>query len=270
MSGDKIALAAAALLAVAAAGRGRGSAAKKRKKASPDRPIGFDNMSDPLEFSDLKKAQDVDGLVEIVDDIREEVKEEEGGSGHHHFGDGWFSFNIKAHILVPDWVYKFYNEGRIQWDIEDQARMGIEDLIEDMKDSGSHLFQEWYGDEYEIRGASGGYIGFRHGVEAILDDAAEIVENAEAGEITRISIAGFKWIEKGPISEMLDRLNQARYMLEQRDRLEAEIKKRVSRYVEDLSSDEHWEDSILSNEDATKEDIEEAKRSAAQGRGRWG
>ena len=63
----------------------------------------------------------------------------------------------------------------------------------------------------------------------------------------------------GPASEVIELLNRAKYMLQQRDRLEKEIKKRLKAYEETISSESFWEDLIEINEFATAEEVAKAK-----------
>jgi hypothetical protein len=141
-----------------------------------------------------------------------------------------------------------------------EARGEIECLIFDMKNEESPLHQEWWWPEnYEIQGSSGGYIGFQHQILDVLKEAEEILEEAEPGEMLRGTISGVKWKKDGPASDVLTLLNRAEYMLQQRDRLEREIKKRLTAHEKTIQSDDFWESLIQDNEFATAEEVAQAK-----------
>jgi len=264
MNGSNIAIGAAALLALTAAGKSRLSGSKSKSRVDPRRPIGIENMHEPKELMKLKSKQDLEDLIE---ELRGAVEDEQKGPGWRHFpgryndGEGWFSFDIKAHgARTPDWVDELLHEHTISEVIHQEARDEIESLIFDMENEESPLYQEWWWpDNYEIQGASGGYIGFSHQILDVLKEAEEILEEAEPGEMLRGTISGVKWKKDGPASDILTLLNRAEYMLQQRDRLEDEIKKRLSAHEKRIQSDDFWEIVIEDNEFATAEEVAQAK-----------
>jgi hypothetical protein len=264
MNGSNIAIGAAALLALAAAGKSRLSGSRSKGRVDPKKPIGLENMSDTKELVKLKSKEDLEDLAE---GLRGAVEDEQKGPGWRHFpgryndGEDWFSFNIKAHgARPPDWVYKILSEETISVVQDGEARGEIECLIFDMKNEESPLHQEWWWPEnYEIQGSSGGYIGFQHQILDVLKEAEEILEEAEPGEMLRGTISGVKWKKDGPASDVLTLLNRAEYMLQQRDRLEREIKKRLTAHEKTIQSDDFWESLIQDNEFATAEEVAQAK-----------
>lgn len=264
MNGSNLAIGAAALLALAAAGRARLSGSRSKSRVDPSKPIGPDNMDRPIE---LMKLKDKEALESRVEELEGSVEDEQQGPGWRHFpgrydgGADWFSFYIKAHAAAsPEWVDKILSDSLIAELMSSEAREEIHRLREDMVDGESPLYQEWWvSEKYEIEGASGGYIGFRHRISDILNEARAILEEADTGDLFRRTISGVKWKVDGPASEVVELLNRAEYMLQQRDRLEAEIKKRVKGYEETISSDSFWEDLIELNEFATEEEVAQAK-----------
>ena len=264
MNGSNLAIGAAALLALAAAGRSSLSGSRSKSRVDPSKPIGPDNMDEPAELVKLKDREALDNLIE---ELRGTVEDEQQGPGWRHFpgkhygGEDWFSFYIKAHgARTPDWIDKILSDEMIASIASDEARQEIERLIEDMKDEGSPLYQEWWWPEnYEVQGSSGGYIGFQHKILDVLKEAEEILDDTDAADMLRRTISGVKWRMDGPASEVIELLNRAKYMLQQRDRLEKEIKKRLKAYEETISSESFWEDLIENNEFATAEEVAKAK-----------
>ena len=264
VNGSNLAIGAAALLALAAAGRSSLSGSRSKSRVDPSKPIGPDNMDEPAELVKLKDREALDNLIE---ELRGTVEDEQQGPGWRHFpgkhygGEDWFSFYIKAHgARTPDWIDKILSDEMIASIASDEARQEIERLIEDMKDEGSPLYQEWWWPEnYEVQGSSGGYIGFQHKILDVLKEAEEILDDTDAADMLRRTISGVKWRMDGPASEVIELLNRAKYMLQQRDRLEKEIKKRLKAYEETISSESFWEDLIENNEFATAEEVAKAK-----------
>ena len=264
MNGSNLAIGAAALLALAAAGRSSLSGSRSKSRVDPSKPIGPDNMDKPAE---LVKLKDREALDDLIEELRGTVEDEQQGPGWRHFpgkhygGEDWFSFYIKAHgARTPDWIDKILSDEMIASIASDEARQEIEHLIEDMKDEGSPLYQEWWWPEnYEVQGSSGGYIGFQHKILDVLKEAEEILDDTDAADMLRRTISGVKWRMDGPASEVIELLNRAKYMLQQRDRLEKEIKKRLKAYEETISSESFWEDLIENNEFATAEEVAKAK-----------
>lgn len=254
MNGAKAALGSVALLALAAAVAQRRQPDPKRKGSAAEdsiltrvgnrelQPITEENLSDTnrKRFVIREYARKTDQIEDLIKSLQEEIREE---SGHYGRGAGAFQFNIKApgaFYSVPEWVSDEIGEETALDILRDNARDEIEDLIREIEDSSSPLYQSWFTGKHHIDGRGGGYLLLGYDLDRTMDEVLGI----ELDDLIMSTPLGIRRLVESDDSKELERLiNEIIVGLAQRDRLEAYIRARVAEFDANYDED-FWRETV--------------------------
>jgi len=254
MNGAKAALGGVALLALAAAVAQRhkpaprrgGSAAKTsiltQMRNGELQPITVENLKGTgrKRFSIKEYARKTDQINDLIESLQDEIKEE---SGHYGRKEDAFQFYIKASgafLSIPGWVTDEIDEEIARSVLDDYAQEGISELIREIKDDSSGMYQSWFTGTHEIAGRGGGYLLLGYDLDRTMDDVLRI----ELDDLIASTPLGIKRIVESEVTEELERLiNEIVVGLAQRDRLEAYIRELVKRFDTNLNED-FWRETI--------------------------
>ena len=254
MNGAKAALGGVALLALAAAVAQRhkpaprrgGSAAKTsiltQMRNGELQPITGENLKGTgrKRFSIKEYARKTDQLNDLIESLQDEIKEE---SGHYGRKEDAFQFYIKASgafLSIPEWVTGEIDDEIARSILDDYAQEGISELIREIKDDSSGMYQSWFTGTHEIAGRGGGYLLLGYDLDRTMDDVLRI----ELDDLIASTPLGIKRIVESEVTEELERLiNEIIVGLAQRDRLEAYIRELVKEFDTNFDED-FWRETI--------------------------
>jgi hypothetical protein len=254
MNGAKAALGGVALLALAAAVAQRhkpaprrgGSAAKTsiltQMRNGELQPITGENLKGTgrKRFSIKEYARKTDQLNDLIESLQDEIKEE---SGHYGRKEDAFQFYIKASgafLSIPEWVTGEIDDEIARSILDDYAQEGISELIREIKDDSSGMYQSWFTGTREIAGRGGGYLLLGYDLDRTMDDVLQI----ELDDLIASTPLGIKRIVESEVTEELERLiNEIIVGLAQRDRLEAYIRELVKEFDTNFDED-FWRETI--------------------------
>lgn len=254
MNGAKAALGSVALLALAAAVAQRRQTSPKRKGSAAKasiltrvrnkelQPITEENLGSvgKKRFTIKEYARKTDQIEDLIESLQDEIKEE---SGHYGRREGAFQFNIKApgaFFSVPEWVTDEIGEDRAREILDDYAKDAIEDLIREIGDDSSALYQSWFTGKHYIDGRGGGYLLLVYDLDRTMDDVLRI----ELDDLIMKTPLGIKRIAESDDSKELERLiNEIIVGLAQRDRLETYIRAYVKEFDTNFDED-FWRETI--------------------------
>lgn len=254
MNGAKAALGGVALLALAAAVAQRhkpaprrgGSAAKTsiltQMRNGELQPITVENLKGTgrKRFSIKEYARKTDQINDLIESLQDEIKEE---SGHYGRKEDAFQFYIKASgafLSIPGWVTDEIDEEIARSVLDDYAQEGISELIREIKDDSSGMYQSWFTGTHEIAGRGGGYLLLGYDLDRTMDDVLRI----ELDDLIASTPLGIKRIVESEVTEELERLiNEIIVGLAQRDRLDAYIRELVKEFDTNFDED-FWRETI--------------------------
>jgi hypothetical protein len=274
MSGTKVALGSVALLALAAAvaqqrkraPRRDGSASKESSILTQMRngelqPITEENLESVgrKKFRIKDYVRKPDRIKDLIESLQDEIKEEAGYYGRR---DGGFAFNIKASgafYSLPDWALKFISEDQANGIVSDDAIHGINELIREIQDESSGMYQSWFTGRHESAGRSGGYLVLDENLSREMD---ELLEFEIDGMVRTTPLGLNRLIESDATNELEPLINKIVVALAQRDRLETYIRELV-REFDTSFDDDFWFDTLV---EGMGEDEGEVKAARAASR----
>jgi hypothetical protein len=276
-SGIGSALGSVALLALAAAVAqrrkpapgGSGSASKKSSILNQMRngelqPITEENLESVgrKKFRIKDYARKPDEVKDLIERLGDEIKDE---SGHYGRSSGRFQFNIKASgafYSTPDWVSEFLSEGDVYDIVSRYAEDDIHELVREIQDKSSGMYQSWFDGDQGIEGRGGGYLMLGQNLSGELDEISEF----EIEGLVRTTPLGIRRIAESDITHELEGfINTIIVGLAQRDRLEAYIRELVREFDSNFD-DDFWFDMLV--EDGGHDEAEvKAARAASKASG---
>ena len=254
MNGAKAALGSVALLALAAAVAQRRQPGPKRKGSAAKtsiltqmrngelQPITGENLKGTgrKRFSIKEYARKTDQLNDLIESLQDEIKEE---SGHYGRKEDAFQFYIKASgafLSIPEWVTDEIDEEIARSILDDYAQEGISELIREIRDDSSGMYQSWFTGTHEIAGRGGGYLLLGYDLDRTMDDVLRI----ELDDLIASTPLGIKRIVESETTKELERLiNEIIVGLAQRDRLDAYIRELVKEFDTNFDED-FWRETI--------------------------
>lgn len=253
MNGAKAALGSVALLALAAAVAQRRQPSPKRKGSAAKasivdqmrsgelQPITEENLGSvgKKKFTIKEYARKTDQIEDLIESLQDEINEE---SGHYGRKEGAFQFYIKAPnaFSVPEWVTDEIGEDHARDILNDYAEGEIDNLIEEIRNGSSGMYQSWFTGKHYVDGRGGGYLLLVYDLDRTMDDVLRI----ELDDLIVKTPLGIKRIAESEDTEELERLiNEIIVGLAQRDRLEVYIRGLVAEF--DANFDEaFWRETI--------------------------
>lgn len=276
-SGIGSALGSVALLALAAAVAQRrkpalgssGSASKKpsildRMRNGELQPITEENLESVgrKNFRIKDYVRSPDKIKDLIESLEDEIKD---GSGHYGRSSGRFQFNIKASgafYSIPDWVSEFLSEGDSYGIVSSYAEDDIHELVREIRDESSGMYQSWFDGDQGIEGRSGGYLML--GQDLSSGPMDEILEFEIEGMVRTTPLGLRRLMESGTTDELETLINKVIVGLAQRDRLDDYIRELVREFDSNFD-DEFWFDTLV-NYDKDEAEVK-AARAASNGSG---
>ena len=268
-SGIGSALGSVALLALAAAVAqrrkpapgGSGSASKKSSILNQMRngelqPITEENLESVgrKKFRIKDYVRNPDKIKDLIESLEDEIKDE---SGHYGRSSGRFQFNIKASgafYSIPDWVSEFLSEGDSYGIVSRYAEDDIHELVREIRDESSGLYQSWFDGDQGIEGRSGGYLMLGQDLSGSMDEILEF----EIDGMARTTPLGLRrLVETESTDELENLINKVIVGLAQRDRLDAYIRELV-REFESNFDDDFWFDTLVESYDKDEAEVKAA------------
>lgn len=255
-SGIGSALGSVALLALAAAVAerrkpalgGRGSASKKSSILDQMRngelqPITEENLESVgrKKFRIKDYVRNPDKVKDLIESLEDEIKDE---SGHYGRSNGRFQFNIKASgafYSIPDWVLEFLSEGDVYDIVSRYAEDDIHELVREIRDDSSGIYQSWFDGDQGIEGRSGGYLMLGQDLSGTMD---EILKFEIEGMVRTTPLGVRRLMESESTDELEPLINKVIVGLAQRDRLEAYIRGLVREFDSNFD-DDFWFDVLV-------------------------
>lgn len=259
-SGIGSALGSVALLALAAAVAQRrkpapgssGSASKKSSILNQMRngelqPITEENLESVgrKKFRIKDYVRNPDKIKDLIESLEDEIKDD---SGHYGRSSGRFQFNIKASgafYSIPDWVSEFLSEGDSYGIVSRYAEDDIHELVREIRDESSGLYQSWFDGDQGIEGRRGGYLMLGQDLSGSMD---EILEFEIEGMARTTPLGLRRLVEAESTDELENLINKVIVGLAQRDRLDAYIRELV-REFESNFDDDFWFDTLVESYD---------------------
>lgn len=269
-SGIGSALGSVALLALAAAVAQRrkpapgssGSASKKPSILNQMRngelqPITEENLESVgrKKFRIKDYVRNPDKIKDLIESLEDEIKDE---SGHYGRSSGRFQFNIKASgafYSIPYWVSEFLSKGDSYGIVSSYAEDGIHELVREIRDESSGMYQSWFDGDQGIEGRSGGYLMLGQDLSGTMD---EILEFEIEGMVRSTPLGLRRLMESGTTDELEPLINKVIVGLAQRDRLDAYIRELV-REFESNFDDDFWFDTLVESYGKDEAEVKAAR-----------
>jgi hypothetical protein len=227
---------------------GSGSASKKSSILNQMRngelqPITEENLESAgrKKFRIKDYVRSPDKITDLIESLEDEIKDE---SGHYGRSNGRFQFNIKASgafYSIPDWVLEFLSEGDAYDIVSHYAEDEIEELVREIRDDSSGIYQSWFDGDQGIEGRSGGYLMLGQDLSGTMD---EILEFEIEGMVRATPLGVRRLMESESTDELEPLISKVIVGLAQRDRLETYIRGLV-REFESNFDDDYWFDVLV-------------------------
>lgn len=255
-SGIGSALGSVALLALAAAVAQRRKPALGSSGSASKKPSILDQMrngelqpitEENLESVGRKKfrikdyVRSPDKIKDLIESLEDEIKDE---SGHYGRSNGRFQFNIKASgafYSIPDWVSEFLSEEDSYGIVRRYAEDDIHELVREIRDESSGMYQSWFDGDQGIEGRGGGYLMLGQDLSGPMD---EILEFEIEGMVRTTPLGLRRLMESESTDELEPLINRVIVGLAQRDRLEAYIRGLVREFDSNFD-DDFWFDMLV-------------------------